>query len=164
MQTDILASILNELNSSSTDIEASAVISVDGLTMASAISASFNEDKIGAMSAAILSLGNKTAQELIIGKLEQILIMGANGYLVMVYAGNEALLTVLVKPDAKLNLIFLEVKCSADRVQEYLYGALCQQTVCPATPPKPRLSHKNLPCLNIDSRAETESAKLSKAA
>jgi predicted regulator of Ras-like GTPase activity (Roadblock/LC7/MglB family) len=121
MRTDILTSILDELNTSSTDIEASAVISVDGLTMASAISAGFDEDRIGAISAAILSLGTKTAQELIIGKLEQVLIMGAKGYVLMVYAGNEAILTVLVKPDAKLSLTVLDVKWSAERVQEYLY-------------------------------------------
>ena len=121
MQTDILTSILNELNSSSTDIEASAVISVDGLTMASAISAGLNEDRIGAISASMLSLGNKTAQELVIGKLEQVLIMGEKGYVVMVYAGNETILTALVKPDAKLNLTFMDVKWSAERVQEYLY-------------------------------------------
>jgi predicted regulator of Ras-like GTPase activity (Roadblock/LC7/MglB family) len=120
MRTDVLASILNELNSSSPDIEASAVISVDGLTMASAIPAGLDEDSIGAMSAAILSMGNKTAQELVIGKLEQVLIMGATGYVVMVYAGNETILIALVKPDAKLSLTFLDVKWSAERVQEYL--------------------------------------------
>jgi predicted regulator of Ras-like GTPase activity (Roadblock/LC7/MglB family) len=121
MRTDILTSILDELNSSSSDIEASAVISVDGLTMASAISAGFNEDRIGAISAAILALGTQTAQELIIGKLEQVLIMGAKGYVLMVYAGNETILTVLVKPDAKLSLTVLDVKWSAERVKEYLY-------------------------------------------
>jgi predicted regulator of Ras-like GTPase activity (Roadblock/LC7/MglB family) len=121
MQSTILVSILNELNNSSSDIEASAIISADGLTMASVIPAGLNEDSIGAMSAAILSMGDKTAQELVIGELEKVLIMGAKGYIVMVYAGHEAILTVLVKPEAKLNLILVDVKWSAERVKEHFY-------------------------------------------
>jgi len=106
----MLTSILNELNGSSADIEASGVISTDGLMMASALSAGMDEDRVGAMSAAMLSLGDRTAQELARGTLEQVLIKGNNGYVLMTHAGDEAVLTVLAKPNAKLGLIFLDVK------------------------------------------------------
>jgi len=110
MRSDMLTSILNELNGSSADIEASGVISTDGLMMASALSAGMDEDRVGAMSAAMLSLGDRTAQELARGTLEQVLIKGNNGYVLMTHAGDEAVLTVLAKPNAKLGLIFLDVK------------------------------------------------------
>lgn len=120
MRSDMLKSILSELNGTSADIEASAVISTDGLTMASALPQNLDEDRVGAMSAAMLSLGDRTAQELERGGLEQVLIKGSRGYVLMTYAGKEAVLTVLAKPNAKLGLIFLDVKRAAASVSSML--------------------------------------------
>lgn len=64
MRADMLNSILNELNGTSADIEASGIISTDGLMMAAQLPAGMDEDRVGAMSAAMLSLGDRTAQEL----------------------------------------------------------------------------------------------------
>jgi hypothetical protein len=116
----MLTSVLTELNGTSADIEASGVISTDGLMMASVLPAGMDEDRVGAMSAAMLSLGDRTAQELNRGNLEQVLIKGARGYVLMTYAGNEAVLTVLAKPNAKLGLIFLDVKRAAESISEML--------------------------------------------
>ena len=120
MRSDMLTSILTELNGSSADIEASGVISTDGLMMASVLPASMDEDRVGAMSAAMLSLGDRTAQELARGDLEQVLIKGMSGYVLMTYAGKEAVLTVLAKPNAKLGLIFLDVKRAAANIADLL--------------------------------------------
>ncbi|MGR9114946.1 MAG: roadblock/LC7 domain-containing protein [Gammaproteobacteria bacterium] len=120
MRSDMLTSILTELNGSSADIEASGVISTDGLMMAAVLPASLDEDRVGAMSAAMLSLGDRTAQELVRGDLEQVLIKGEAGYVLMTYAGKEAVLTVLAKPNAKLGLIFLDVKRAASSISELL--------------------------------------------
>ncbi len=120
MREDMLTSVLTELNGTSADIEASGVISTDGLMMASVLPAGMDEDRVGAMSAAMLSLGDRTAQELNRGSLEQVLIKGAKGYVLMTYAGSEAVLTVLAKPNAKLGLIFLDVKRAAESISEML--------------------------------------------
>lgn len=120
MRADMLTSVLTELNGTSADIEASGVISTDGLMMASVLPAGMDEDRVGAMSAAMLSLGDRTAQELSRGNLEQVLIKGARGYVLMTYAGSEAVLTVLAKPNAKLGLIFLDVKRAAESISEML--------------------------------------------
>lgn len=114
MRADMLTSILNELNGTSADIEASAVISTDGLMMAALLPAGMDEDRVGAMSAAMLSLGDRTAEELARGGLEQVLIKGDSGYVLMIGAGHDAVLTVLAKPNAKLGLIFLDVKRAAE--------------------------------------------------
>lgn len=116
MRADMLTSILSELNGSSADIEASAIVSTDGLMMAALLSASMDEDRVGAMSAALLSLGDRTAKELARGGLEQVLIKGDKGYILMTHAGEDAVLTVLAKPQAKLGLIFLDVKRAAESV------------------------------------------------
>jgi predicted regulator of Ras-like GTPase activity (Roadblock/LC7/MglB family) len=120
MRADMLASILAELNGTSSDIEASAVISTDGLTMASALPAGLDEDRVGAMSAAMLSLGDRTSQELARGRLEQVLVKGGKGYVLMVYAGKEAVLTVLARSNAKLGLIFLDVKRAAETIEQLI--------------------------------------------
>jgi predicted regulator of Ras-like GTPase activity (Roadblock/LC7/MglB family) len=120
MRADKLTSILVELNGTSVDIEASGIISTDGLMIAAALPAGMDEDRVGAMSAAMLSLGARTAQELNRGTLEQVLIKGIYGYVLMIYAGEEAVLTVLTKPNAKLGLIFLDVKRAAKNLAELL--------------------------------------------
>lgn len=116
MRSDIFTSILSDLNGSSAEIEASAVISTDGLMMAAQLPAGMDEDRIGAMSAAMLSLGDRTAKELARGGLEQVLIKGERGYVLMTHAGNEAVLSVMAKPNARLGLIFLDVKRAAEAI------------------------------------------------
>ena len=120
MRADMLTSILSELNGSSADIEASAIVSTDGLMMAALLPGSMDEDRVGAMSDALLSLGDRTAKELARGGLEQVLIKGDKGYILMTYAGEDAVLTVLAKPQAKLGLIFLDVKRAAESVSKVI--------------------------------------------
>lgn len=120
MRADMLTSILTELNGTSADIEASGVISTDGLMMAAVLPQTMDEDRVGAMSAAMLSLGDRTAQELARGELEQVLIKGSRGYVLMTHAGKEAVLTILAKPQAKLGLIFLDVKRAAESIAELI--------------------------------------------
>jgi predicted regulator of Ras-like GTPase activity (Roadblock/LC7/MglB family) len=120
MRADMLNSILTELNGTSADIEASGVISTDGLMMASQMPAELDEDRVGAMSAAMLSLGDRTSQELARGTLEQVLIKGEHGYVLMTGAGEEAVVTVLAKPKAKLGLIFLDVKRAAENIAKMI--------------------------------------------
>jgi predicted regulator of Ras-like GTPase activity (Roadblock/LC7/MglB family) len=120
MRADVLNSILSELNGSTADIEASAVLSTDGLMMASLLPASMDEDRVGAMSAAMLSLGDRTARELARGELEQVLVKGQRGYVLMAHAGPDAVITALLKSNARLGLIFLDVKRAADSISKII--------------------------------------------
>jgi predicted regulator of Ras-like GTPase activity (Roadblock/LC7/MglB family) len=95
-------------------IEASAVVSVDGLTMASALPQGVEEDRVSAMSAAMLSLGERIATELGRGSLEQVYIKGAKGYVMLMAVGDEAVLTALAREEAKLGLIFLDMRRAAE--------------------------------------------------
>jgi predicted regulator of Ras-like GTPase activity (Roadblock/LC7/MglB family) len=116
MRADMLLSVLSDLNGSSADIEASAVVSTDGLMMASLLPQTMDEDRVAAMSAAMLSLGQRSATELAKGDLEQVLVRGEHGYILMTHAGDEAVVTVLTKENAKLGLIFLDVKRAAEAI------------------------------------------------
>jgi hypothetical protein len=101
---------LRELQASSPDIEASAIVSVDGLSIASALPQGVEEDRVSAMSAAMLSLGERIASELGRGSLEQVYIKGEKGYVVLMSVGQEAVLTALAREQAKLGLIFLDMR------------------------------------------------------
>lgn len=75
---------------------------------------------MGAMSAAMLSLGDRTAQELARGTLEQVLIKGSQGFVILTGAGKEAVVTVLAKPNAKLGLIFLDVRRASESIAKMI--------------------------------------------
>lgn len=120
MRSELLNSILSDLNGSTTDIVASAVLSTDGLIMASMLPGGMDEDRVGAMSAAMLSLGERISTELARGELEQVLIKGDLGYVLMTHAGKEAVVTVIAKPDTRLGLIFLDIRRAAESIAKIL--------------------------------------------
>lgn len=105
---------LRELQTSTPDVEASAVVSVDGLTMASSMPAGIEEDRVSAMSAAMLSLGERIAGELGRGTLDQVYVKGEQGYVLLMAVGEEAVLTVLAREQAKLGLLFLDMRRAAE--------------------------------------------------
>ncbi len=105
---------LRTMQAASPDIEASAVVSVDGLIIASALPVEVEEDRVSAMSAAMLSLGERISGELGRGGLEQVYIKGDKGSIVLTAVGEEAVLTALARQDAKLGLIFLEMRRASE--------------------------------------------------
>src|SRR3972149_456872 len=112
-RTDMMVDRLRTLQGNTPDVEASAVVSVDGLTMASSLPAGVEEDRVSAMSAAMLSLGERIAGELGRGTLDEVYIHGDEGYVLLMSAGSEAVLTVLAREQAKLGLILLEMRRAA---------------------------------------------------
>lgn len=115
-----LASALDDLMAESPDIQAAALVSMDGFTMASALPQGMQEDRVGAMSAAILGLGERAAAELGRGHLTQVFIEGADGYVVLIAAGGRAVLTTLAQSEAKLGLVLYDMKATADAIAEIL--------------------------------------------
>ncbi len=112
-RTEQMTARLRDLRVSTPDIEASALVSVDGLIIASDLPADVEEDRVSAMSAAMLSLGERIAGELGRGMLDQVYIRGDNGYVILMSVGEEAVLTALARQDAKLGLVFLDMRRAA---------------------------------------------------
>ena len=114
-RSDRMVARLRDLQISTPDVEASAVVSVDGLIIASSLPVGVEEDRVSAMSAAMLSLGERIASELGRGLLDQVYIRGEQGYVFLSAVGEEAVLTVLARKEAKLGLVFLDMKrCAED--------------------------------------------------
>jgi uncharacterized protein len=125
--------ILRELLQQTPGVEAAAVVSFDGLPMASALPDGMDEDRVAAMSAALLSLAERAAQGLGRGDLSQVYIEGENGTVFLVSAYDEAVLIAVTAAGTKVGMMLYEVKLAANRVGEVLRG--------PAPLPAPLPSH-----------------------
>ena len=115
-----LNQILEKLKTSSSDIEACAVVSEDGLMIASLPPEGFEEEQVAAMSATMMSAGTRTTQELNRGTLQQLFVKGDNGYVIGMYAGPNAVLLALAGKEAKLGLLFLDLSRTADEISKAL--------------------------------------------
>ena len=117
-RADKMVSRLRDMQIASSDIIASAVVSVDGLTIASALPGDVEEDRVAAMSAAMLSLGERIAGELGRGGLDEVYIRGEDGFVLLTAVGDEAVLTALARNEAKLGMIFLEMRRAAEDLEK----------------------------------------------
>jgi uncharacterized protein len=119
-KADLLAQGLDEFLSVSPDVEAAAVVSADGLPMASALPPYVEEDRLAAMSAALLTLGERAATGLGKGQLAQVFVEAGEGYVVLMSAGRNAVLVAVTSGTAKIGLVLFEMRKAAARVAEIM--------------------------------------------
>jgi predicted regulator of Ras-like GTPase activity (Roadblock/LC7/MglB family) len=111
---------LADLLSQAPELEAAAVVSYDGLAMASALPVGMDEDRVAAMSAALLSLGEKAAQGLGRGDLSQVYVEGETGTVFLVSCDDEAVLVAVAAAGAKAGLMLFEVRRASAAIAEVL--------------------------------------------
>jgi predicted regulator of Ras-like GTPase activity (Roadblock/LC7/MglB family) len=104
---------IRDLLAQAPELEAAAVVSFDGLPMAAALPPSMDEDRVAAMSAALLSLGERAAQGLGRGELSQVYIEGDDGTVFLVSADDEAVLVAVASKGAKAGMMLYEVRRTA---------------------------------------------------
>lgn len=115
---NVLTPMLKRLNALSNDIEASAVMSRDGHSLASVLGEAVDPDRLGAMCASMLSLAERTSGELKRGTLKQVLIEGEQGYVLVVHVGLKAVLAIVSRPSANLGMVFVEARKIAKQIAE----------------------------------------------
>lgn len=115
-QQSRLQDSLKQLLEKTQDIDAAAVVSMDGFVMASMLPAGYEEDRLGAMSAALLSLGERTASELGRGELAQVFVEGTQGYVFLLAAGEDAVLSAIVRRGSKLGLVLYDIRNAAKNI------------------------------------------------
>ena len=115
-----LAASLDALMENNQEILAAALVSLDGFTMAAALPEGMEDDRVGAMSAAILGLGERAAAELGRGALPQVFIEGENGYVMLIAAGDRAVLTCIADIEAKLGLVLYDMREASETISEIL--------------------------------------------
>lgn len=108
-RTERYNQILTALRSTP-DVEAAALVSPDGLILSSVLPQNLEEDRVGAMSAAMLGLGQRIAMELERGTMEHVYVKGEKGYILISGVGEEAVLVIITNEKAKLGMVFLDMK------------------------------------------------------
>jgi predicted regulator of Ras-like GTPase activity (Roadblock/LC7/MglB family) len=115
-RADRLAAALDDFLAVSPDVEGAAIVSPDGFPIASALPGHVEEDRLAAMSAALLILGERSASELGKGNLAQIFVEGPYGHVVIMAAGDSAVLVAVTATSAKVGLVIFEMRQVARRV------------------------------------------------
>lgn len=105
-----ISEVLRGLRISSPEIIGAAVVNIEGFIIASVAPSELDEELIGGMSAALLGVGERISGELMRAPMEQTYVKSERGYVILNAIGNDAILTLLVTKEAKLGLIFLELK------------------------------------------------------
>ncbi|MBD2102990.1 roadblock/LC7 domain-containing protein [Leptolyngbya sp. FACHB-261] len=105
-----LTTVLQNFVSSTPDIQGSILVSPDGLSLAAALPGGMDEERTSAMSAAMLSLGERICAELARGEIDRVFVQGEKGYGILVGCNADAVLLVLASAAAKQGLVFLEIK------------------------------------------------------
>ncbi len=109
----IIRPILRTLNGKSPEMEASAVMFRDGISIASVLGDGIDPDRLGAMCAALLGLADRTANELARGELKLVLLHGSKGVLLLVHVGTTHVLALSAKPGINLGMVLMEAKKTA---------------------------------------------------
>ena len=117
---ETLEDILNKMLTSMSEIQSAAVVSIEGLPIASVLPYDVDETRIGAMTAAILTLAELATQEFEKGLFEQVFVRGQNGYVFTMAVGQTAVLTFSTTKNINLALIFIETKPICDKIAKYL--------------------------------------------
>jgi len=119
-RVDNLNKILKNLQNETPGVEASALISEDGLMIAGALPQELDETRVAGMTATLLNLGTRAATELRRGDVQEVIVRGEYGYSVMISAGRGALLLVLTNENAKLGLIFFDMREAIKAIKNIL--------------------------------------------
>ncbi|MGK7932155.1 MAG: roadblock/LC7 domain-containing protein [Microcystaceae cyanobacterium] len=115
-----LNSILQDFVSGTSDVQGATLVTPDGLSLASTLPANMDEERVSAMSAAMLSLGERIGSELARGSIERIYVEGGDGYGVLTSCGEDAVFLVLASKAVKQGILMLEIKSALGDLKKAL--------------------------------------------
>ena len=120
IDTGKLGYILQTFVTSTPDIQGAAVVTPDGLPLAANLPGSMDEEKVSAMSAAMLSLGERIGIELARGSIDRIYMEGSEGFSILTSCGSDAVFLVLASKTAKQGVLQLEIKRAVSDLRQVL--------------------------------------------
>jgi len=111
--------VIASLREAVADISGAVVASPDGLVLASDLGES-EAPRAGAMAATGSGLGRRIAETLAVGSVEEVMVKGDNGYVLVYRAGDKSVLGVVAKGRANLGLVNLEARAAAEKLEKIL--------------------------------------------
>jgi uncharacterized protein len=110
INTEKLGYVLQNFVSTTSDVQGAAVVTPDGLPLAASLPGGMDDERVSAMSAAMLSLGERIGYELGRGDIDRIYVEGNEGFSILTNCGEEAVFLVLAGKTAKQGVLMLEIK------------------------------------------------------
>ncbi|MEW6492224.1 MAG: roadblock/LC7 domain-containing protein [Cyanobacteriota bacterium] len=110
INTEKLGHILRNFVSTTTDVQGAAMVTPDGLPLATSLPGGMDDERVSAMSAAMLSLGERIGKELVRGEIDRIYVEGDEGFSILTSCGEDAVFLVLASKAAKQGVLMLEIK------------------------------------------------------
>ena len=115
-----LTSVLKEMENKDPDIEGSLLLRTDGLVLASAVAEGIDRDLAAAMSASILNVGSRVLEELKKGTVENVIVRGSGGVVMVIAVSPEIVLGAIGKKDSNLGLMLVEMRRTAEKINKIL--------------------------------------------
>ncbi|MEZ4399327.1 MAG: roadblock/LC7 domain-containing protein [Kofleriaceae bacterium] len=102
--------VLRSIHTSVPEVIGAVVVNMDGFVVASVVPSEVDEELIGGMAAALLGVGERISADLMRAQMEQVYVRSPKGYVIVNSINEQSALVLLVTREAKLGLIFLEVR------------------------------------------------------
>jgi len=109
-RTERIQEVLRGFRTASPDIIGASVVSIEGFVIASVLPSEIDEELVSGMAAAMLGVGERISSELMGSVMEQTYVRSEKGYVVLNAVGSDAVLVLLTSKEAKLGLIFIELR------------------------------------------------------
>jgi uncharacterized protein len=120
IDTEKMGYILQQFVSTTPDIQGAAVVTPDGLPLSTNLPSPMDEERVSAMSAAMLSLGERIGAELARGTIERIFVEGEQGFGILTNCGQDAVFLVLASKQAKQGILMLEIKRTVAELRQII--------------------------------------------
>lgn len=101
---------LRGLRASTPEIIGSALINMEGFIISSVVPSEVDEELVGGMAASLVGVGERISKDLMRADMEQVYVRSPKGYIILNAISDDTAVVLLVTREAKLGLIFLELK------------------------------------------------------
>lgn len=120
INSEKLGYVLKNFVTATSDVEGAAMVTPDGLPLASTLPGGMDDERVSAMSAAMLSLGERIGKELARGAIDRIYVEGDQGFSILTSCGEDAVFIVLATKEAKQGVLMLEIKRTLSELKSAL--------------------------------------------
>jgi len=128
MSQEELKKALKEIIHKHREIEGLSIVSSEGLPVVSLLPQEIDEIVISAITATLISVGEKANLQLNKGFLQRVILEGDNGYIVITSIDENTLLTAFTSKRVKLGLIFLALQEAIEKLKPIMQKQAIETT------------------------------------
>jgi predicted regulator of Ras-like GTPase activity (Roadblock/LC7/MglB family) len=114
-----LAQVITATRRSIPELRGVMIATTDGMSIASDFPAG-EAEQIAAMAATALGLGHRITERTALGGMQETVVRGDNGYLVVYGAGSSAVLVMSGPTDSNLGLMRIEARAASAQISQVL--------------------------------------------